>query len=58
MSGNRLILRVNPEVANFLYGEENRLIPGLEMTIGKQIAIYPDSRYHMEAFEVIEATNG
>jgi hypothetical protein len=28
------------------------------MTIGKQIAIYPDSRYHMEAFEVIEATNG
>ena len=27
---------------------------GLEKTIGKQIVIYPDSRYHMEAFEIIE----
>jgi ribonuclease G len=54
MTGSRLTLRVNPEVADFLHGEENRLIPGLEKTIGKQIVIYPDSRYHMEAFEIIE----
>jgi ribonuclease G len=55
MSGSQLTLRVNPEVADFLHGEENRLIPGLEKTIGKQIIIYPDSRYHMEAFEIIES---
>jgi ribonuclease G len=54
MTGPQLTLRVNPEVADFLHGEENRLIPGLEKTIGKQIIIYPDSRYHIEAFEIIE----
>ena len=57
MTGSRLTLRVNPEVADFLHGEENRLIPGLEKNIGKQIIIYPDSRYHMEAFEIIESMN-
>ncbi len=57
MTGSRLTLRVNPEVADFLHGEENRLIPGLEKTIGKQIVIYPDTRYHMEAFEVIESAH-
>jgi ribonuclease G len=56
MTGSRLTLRVNPEVADFLHGEENRLIPGLESTIGKQIVIYPDNRYHMEAFEFVEST--
>lgn len=55
MTGSRLTLRVNPDVADFLHGEENRLIPGLEKTIGKQIVIYPDNRYHMEAFELIES---
>lgn len=57
MTGSRLTLRVNPEVADFLHGEENRLIPGLEKTIGKQIVIYPDTRYHMEAFDVIESAH-
>jgi ribonuclease G len=57
MTGSRLTVRVNPEVADFLHGEENRLIPGLEKTIAKQIVIYPDSRYHMEAFEIIESTH-
>ena len=57
MTGSRLTLRVNPEVADFLHGEENRLIPGLEKNIGKQIVIYPDNRYHMEAFEIIESAH-
>ena len=55
MTGSRLTLRVNPDVADFLHGEENNPIPGLEKRIGKQIVIYPDSRYHMEAFEIIES---
>jgi ribonuclease G len=57
MTGSKLTIRVNPEVADFLHGEENRLIPGLEKTLRKQIVIYPDSRYHMEAFEIIESSN-
>jgi ribonuclease G len=56
MTGSRLTLRVNPDVADFLHGEENRLISRLENTIGKRIIIYPDTRYHMEAFEFIEST--
>jgi ribonuclease G len=56
MTGSRLTLRVNPDVADFLHGEENRLISRLEKTIGKRIIIYPDTRYHMEAFEFIEST--
>jgi len=55
MTGARLTLRVNPEVADYLHGEENHLIPGLEKNIGKQIVIYPDSRYHMEAFDITES---
>jgi len=54
MTGTRLTLRVNPEVAEFLHGEENRLVPNLERMIGKQIVIYPDRQYHMEAFDIIE----
>lgn len=57
MTGYRFTIRVNPEVAEFLHGEENGLIPGLEKTIGKQIVIYPDNRYHMEAFDIIESAN-
>jgi ribonuclease G len=57
MTGSRFTLRVNPEVADFLHGEENRLIPGLEKRIGKQIIIYPDTRYHMEAFDIIESAH-
>ena len=56
MTGSKLTVRVNPDVAEFLHGEENRLIPGLEKTINKQIVIYPDNRYHMEAFEIIETS--
>jgi ribonuclease G len=56
MTGSKLTVRLNPEVAEFLHGEENRLIPGLEKALGKQIIIYPDNRYHMEAFEIIETT--
>jgi ribonuclease G len=55
MTGARLTLRVNPDVADYLHGEENHLIPGLEKNIGKQIVIYPDSRYHMEAFDITES---
>jgi ribonuclease G len=54
MNGIRLTLRVNPQIAELLHGEENHLIAALEQTIGKQIVIYPNTTYHPEEFDIFE----
>lgn len=54
MMGVKVSLRVNPEIAELLHGEENHLIASLEKIIGKQIVIYPNSQLHMEEFDVLE----
>jgi ribonuclease G len=51
---SRLTVKVNPEIADLLHGEENHLIADLERRIGKQIVVYPNPRFHMEAFEIFE----
>jgi len=51
----RLSLKVNPQIADLLRGEENRLIIELEKIIGKQIIIYPNPNYHIEEFEIFES---
>lgn len=52
--GKRLTLMVNPEIAERLHGEENHIILSLEQALGKSIIIYPNPRYHMEEYEIIE----
>ena len=54
---NKLTLRVNPEIADFFHGEENRLLASLERTISRQIVIYPDPQFHMEEFDIFENIN-
>lgn len=54
MTGNSFTLRVNPEIAELLHGDQNHMIATLEQKIGKQINIYPNSKYHMEEFDIIE----
>jgi ribonuclease G len=54
MNGIRLTLRVNPQIAELLHGEENHLITDLEKTIGKQIVIYPNTTYHVEEYDIFE----
>jgi len=54
MMGVKVTLRVNPEIAEILHGEENHIIVSLERIIGKQIVIYPSSKLHMEEFDVFE----
>ena len=54
MIGIKITLRVNPEIADLLLGDENKLIISLERKIDKRILIYPDSKYHMEEFEIFE----
>ncbi len=52
--GVKLTLRVNPEIADLLHGEENHVISSLEGIIGKQIVIYPNTEFHMEEFDIFE----
>jgi ribonuclease G len=54
MMGVKVTLRVNPEIAELLHGEENHIIASLEHIIGKQIVIYPNSLLHLEEFGVFE----
>ena len=53
-SGKGFALRVNPQIAELLHGEENHLIVNLEKNLGKHVEIYPDEKYHIERdiFEV------
>jgi len=55
--GSQLTVRVNPEIAELLHGEENQIIYALEKRIGKQVVIYPASQLHLEEFDVFERAN-
>jgi ribonuclease G len=52
--GSRFAIRVNPDIAEQLHGEENHLMVNLEKKLGKQVIIYPDDTYHVERFDVFE----
>ena len=52
--GDRLAVKVNPEVADLLHGEERELIGLLERQLGRHIVIYPQPNFHMEEIEIIE----
>ena len=54
MIGVKVSLRVNPEIAELLYGEESHIIVAVERVIGRQIVIYPDAKLHMEEFNIFE----
>jgi ribonuclease G len=54
VTGLRLAIRVNPQIAEFLHREENHLITHLEHSLGKQIVIYPEPQFHMEQFDLFE----
>jgi len=54
MMGSGITLRVNPQIAELLHGEENHLITSLEHRLSKRITIYPDRRFHLEEFDLLE----
>lgn len=54
MNAGRLTIRVNPQIAEFLHGQENDIITSLERKVGKQIVIYPNPQFHMEQFDIYE----
>lgn len=55
MVGSGLTLKVNPYIAELLLGEESHIITALENSIGRQVTIYPETRFHLEEFDVLEA---
>jgi len=54
MMGNRFTVKVHPEIAQFLHGEEKRLISSLETRIGRTIVVYPEPHYHLEEYHIFE----
>jgi ribonuclease G len=54
MVGSGLTLKVHPQIAEQLLGEENHIICALEKSIGRQVTIYPEPRFHLEEYDVLE----
>jgi ribonuclease G len=54
MLGAGMTLKVHPQIAEMLLGDENHIIVSLEKSIGRQVTIYPESRFHFEEFDVLE----
>ncbi len=53
--GNRFTVKVHPEIARLLHGEEKHLISSLEAQFSKPIAIYPEPHYHLEEYHIFES---
>ncbi|MFZ7124887.1 MAG: Rne/Rng family ribonuclease [Desulfobacterales bacterium] len=56
--GSRIAVKVNPEIAELLHGEERYLIGVLEKHLGKQVVIYPNANFHLEQVDIIETASG
>ena len=54
MVGSGFILKVNPQIAELLLGEESHIIVSLEKSIARQVTIYPEKRFHLEEFDLLE----
>jgi ribonuclease G len=53
LDGQRLLLRVNPDVARALAGEEGSLLRDLRELLGKEIRVQADPLLHHEQFDVV-----
>ena len=53
LDGQRLLLRVNPDVARALAGEEGLLLRELTALLGKEIRVQGDPLLHHEQFDVV-----
>jgi len=54
ITGEKLTVKVHPDIAEVLHGEENSLINALERMLSRQIIIYPMPKFHIEQFEIEE----
>jgi ribonuclease G len=54
VQGEKISLRVHPEIADLLLGEANDIIIALEKHLQQQVVIYPVAEFHIEEFNIIE----
>ena len=54
VTGDRVSIRVHPEIADLLLGEANDIIISLEKQLQRQVVIYPVTEFHIEEFNIIE----
>jgi ribonuclease G len=53
MRGQRLVLRVNPDVARALGGDEASVLKGLAALVGGDVSLQADPLLHQEQFDVV-----
>jgi len=53
LNGNRVLLRVNPEIARAFREEESSVLRDLRQSIGRDVTIKPDTQLHHEQFDVM-----
>ena len=53
MRGQRLVLRVNPEVARALEGDEAPVLRSLAALVGGEVSVQADPLLHQEQFDVV-----
>ena len=53
LNGHGVLLRVNPEIARSLQGEEQSVLRDLERTVGRRIHIKADATLHHRQFDVM-----
>src|SRR6056297_2821142 len=58
IAGDRISLRVHPEIADLLLGEANNIINLLEKKLQRQVVIYPIDTFHLEEYNIIEIHKG
>ncbi|RJP86732.1 MAG: Rne/Rng family ribonuclease [Desulfobacteraceae bacterium] len=54
VTGDRISLRVHPEIADLLLGEANDIIISLEKQLQRRVVIYPVTEFHIEEFNIME----
>ena len=50
--GKRIVVRLHPEIANFLYDEENHSLDYLEREINHKIIIKASENLHHDKYEI------
>ena len=49
-----IAVKVHPEIAELLLGEESSLVDSLEVALSKKIIVRPDPHFHLEQYEMFE----
>ena len=53
LDGHGVLLRVNPEIADALQGDERGVLREVEQVVGRKVTVRPDAYLHHEQFDVM-----